>query len=269
MPGDNKTYYELTRILQPLRGSRGNKLILIHGCFHTRGFREKDYRVWARSCRKAHFRGGISGFSWESFDYGALLVDFAEGLTNVVRKGLRGAADLAEQAIKGSVERWRDSKAKAVAAGEELAGRISSIRDPGKIILMGHSLGCRAIKTCLEKLEEEGIKVKEVHLLGAALPAGESWDKASRAVRGDITNYYSKNDAILQIPYHTAELIHDLTAAAKKDRALKTMPAGLLNSPAGLKGISRSGKKVKNIDVSDFVDRHTGFEENLPRFIKF
>ncbi|MEA1926802.1 MAG: DUF726 domain-containing protein [Candidatus Auribacterota bacterium] len=158
---------------------------------------------------------------------------------------------------------------KAIAAGEELAGRIASIRDPGKVILMGHSLGCRTIKTCLENLSDKRIKVKEVHLLGAALPAGESWARASRAVRGEITNYYSKNDTILQIPYHAAELLSGLAAPRKEDRALPAIPVGIPLSPAGLKGINWSGNKLKNINVSDSVDRHPGFEENLHHFIKF
>ena len=165
----SKMHYDLTRILKSLPGSRGEKLILIHGCFHSRVFRGKDYRVWARSCRRAGFRGEINGFSWESFDYGALLEDFAEGLADVVRKGLRSATDLAERAIKGSRERWRDSKEKAMAAGEELSVRITSLRDPGKVILMGHSLGCRAIKACLEVRSERGmpltVEIRQVEVI--------------------------------------------------------------------------------------------------------
>lgn len=269
MTNKNKIHYDLTRILKPLPASRGEKLILIHGSFHSQNFRGKDFRAWTRSCRRAGFRGEISGFSWESFDYGSLLEDFANGLADVARKGIRGTPDLAGRILQGSRKRWLDSKAKAVDAGEELAGRINSLGDPEKVILMGHSLGCRTIKTCLEKLAEQIIEIKEVHLLGAAVPASESWARASRAVRGEITNYYSKNDAILQIPYHAAELFSGLTVPGKKDRALPTAPRKLLNPPAGLKGIRWSGKKLKNIDVSSFVNRHAGFEENLNHFINF
>jgi len=186
-----------------------------------------------------------------------------------VRNGFKGAPDLATRAIKGSRERWLESKAKAEAAGEELAGRFAHLPSPDKVILMGHSLGCRAIKTCLENLADDEIKVREVHLLGAAVPAGESWTRASRAVRGVITNYYSKNDNILNIPYHAAELLSGIRGPKNRDLDFPAIPAGFSVSPAGLKGISRSGKKIKNIDVSAFVNRHAGFEENLHRFIKF
>jgi len=47
------------------------------------------------------------------------------------------------------------------------------------------------------------------------------------------------------------------------------VPVGRPVSPTGLKGIARPGKKLKNIDASDFVNRHAGFEENIHHFIKF
>jgi len=56
----------------------------------------------------------IEGFFWESFDYPALIEDFAKGLADVVRKGINRAADLAVRALNGSRARWRDSKAQAI-----------------------------------------------------------------------------------------------------------------------------------------------------------
>ncbi|MFH1039166.1 MAG: DUF726 domain-containing protein [PVC group bacterium] len=269
MTEQNKVHSDLIRILKSLPGSRGEKLILIHGCFHSREFRDKDYRAWAHSCRRAGFRGEIDGFYWESFDYAALLEDFAEGLAGVVRKGFKGAADLAVQALHGSRERWQDSKAQAISAGEELARHVSSTGSSEKVILMGHSLGARVIKTCLESLAKGGTEVKKVYLLGAAVPSGESWAGTSRAVLGEIINCYSTNDAVLQIPYHAAELLSGIADTDGGNRAVQKMPAGLLDSPAGLRGIAKAGKKVANVDVSNFVDRHNGFEKTLHRFVKF
>ena len=252
------------------RGSRKKKLILIQGCFHSDNYPEIDYSAWTRSCRRAGFQGTINGFFKESLDYESILEEYAHGLGDIMKKcEEKDRTDLTAEIIQKTREQWLDSKSKATAAGEELACMIALLHDPEKIILMGYSLGCRCIKACLEALAEKGIEVSEAHLLGGAIASGESWEKASRAVRGEITSYYSKNDAILQIPYHAVELITGIVPPRDKDRTLTSLPPGLLNFSVGLKGITWPGKKVKNIDVSAFINSHGDFEKNLHHFITF
>ncbi|MFH1039056.1 MAG: hypothetical protein V1789_10370 [PVC group bacterium] len=53
---------------------------------------------------------------------------------------------------------------------------MAESRSPEKAVLIEHRLGCRVIKTCLNHLLGEEITAKEVHLLSAAVPAGELWE---------------------------------------------------------------------------------------------
>jgi len=247
------------------RGGGGEELYLIHGCFHGCSILNKDYDVWARNCRKAGFRGSILGVHWESLDYAVLLEDLASALAKLPISGWGFAVDLGASALKSARERWADSREEAVAAGRKLADMLCSRRGSIRTVLMGHSLGCRLVKACLEGLAGRRRAVERAFLLGAAVPAGESWRNASRGVRVDIANYYSEHDAVLKMPYHAAELLTRLSQEGLK----KIDRTGLLKPPAGLRGIDRPGRKIVNVDVSWAVSAHDEFEKKLAGYLKF
>jgi hypothetical protein len=308
--------YSLVRLKRARPGAGRGRLILVHGCFHSRALRRKDYREWAESCREAGFSGEIDGYYWDSVNYYRLLERAAGALYEILqpgesgasrparlrpgetgkerpeqkrpsaagklisgtRKGLGAAKVLAVRAgpalagkiLDGTRENWEEAKALAETAGAELAGKIGGCRRP--VRLMGHSLGCRAVKACLENLEPGGLKGGSVYLLGAAVPVGESWERAAAAVEGKIFNYYSRSDPVLKYPYRTAELLKILSLLERRvpKNLLELLPRpGRRKIAAGRMGIEKDWGKIVNKDVSDSVSGHGDFERRLPRFLRF
>ncbi len=280
--------YSLVLLERARPGAAGEELILVHGCLHGRGVRVKDYREWAESCRKAGFAGGIRGYYWDSIDP-LRLVRFLAGVIagsreagdNPVpvpsrtgkRKLLRQAGGLAARAgpalLRGALNEtgswWEEADSLAAAAGVDLAGKIRRRRAGERLTLMGHSLGCRVIKSCLEELGPEA-RVSSVYLLGAAVPAGESWERAAEAVEGRIYNCFSRRDFILRFPYRAAGLPR---LEGPLERWLLENLPGIFPSPrrrrsaAGRAGIASGGEKVVNLDLTETVRRHGDFERGL------
>ncbi|KAI8848125.1 hypothetical protein BC829DRAFT_226831 [Chytridium lagenaria] len=86
---------------------------------------------------------------------------------------------------------------------------------PGKVILLGHSLGASLILTTLKLMSESNMslialraidtcvmhrpRVVKAMLFGCASAAGKGdWDMAAKAVEGWVFNFYSKHDDVLQ-----------------------------------------------------------------------
>ncbi len=90
----------------------------------------------------------------------------------------------------------------ALAGARKLAGWIEDYADkyPGKPInLVGLSAGTGVTIWALERLKP-GYQVDNVILLASSLSNNYDTTKALGHVRGKVYNYYSSNDAVLQIP---------------------------------------------------------------------
>lgn len=101
---------------------------------------------------------------------------------------------------------WYVAKARADMTGAVLADIIS--RCPDRFVLVGHSLGGAVMLSAAQALgtRRGKPKIESVHLLGAAVSTGGDWNSASRAVSGDIWNYYSSRDQVLAKAFTTAQL---------------------------------------------------------------
>ncbi len=121
----------------------------------------------------------------------------------------------------------------------------------------------KSIYSCLASLKtkaeaENKVFIRDVHLLGGAVrndcidnkdsSSCVNWNGLDKAVLGKINNYYTRNDDILKYLYTVGEGIK-----------------GDFGDPIGRNKIEN--KKINNIDVSEYVDGHTKYKENLHKFL--
>ncbi len=102
---------------------------------------------------------------------------------------------------------WHTAKVRADRTGAALASILARTRIDD-VILVGHSLGARAVLTAAEALatDPKAPRVETVHLLGAAIGAGSDWRALSESIDGPVHNYCSENDAVLKYLYTVAQL---------------------------------------------------------------
>lgn len=120
-----------------------------------------------------------------------------------------------------------------------LAGLMART-DADSYILVGHSLGARAMVTAAQTLatNPNGPKITTVHLLGAAIGAKGDWRSVNDAVTDAVYNYYSANDKVLKYLYTVVQ-------------------AGSI--PAGLRGFGSKFPKIKDRNVSRLVKSHSDY----------
>ncbi len=99
---------------------------------------------------------------------------------------------------------WQEAVSTADAEGqklyEELKGMSSAQRE--SLVLIGHSLGGRIVVRALAKLAQDGLKVRQGILLGAALPYTDSdISKATSASQQPILNICNFRDVTLKYIY--------------------------------------------------------------------
>lgn len=245
------------------------RLILVHGCFHHGRFWKKDYDVLADGCRKAGFRGAIEGVFWDSCDFEDLFGSFARTLSGVIKRKM--GLDAVPALLAVASRNWKAAFAEAVETGWGLGKTLAEEGGASSVVLLGHSLGCRVIKVCLETLAGAGVRVQEVHLLGAAIPAHESWSEALDGAVGLIWSYHSRKDPVLNLPYAAIELLgaaERLSRGSKKAAGSLAPLDGFSLRPVGLGGIDQDDPRLVNVDVSRWVTTHAGFEEHAFAFLK-
>ncbi len=88
----------------------------------------------------------------------------------------------------------------------------------------------------------DGPRVEAAHLTGAAIGAKSDWDTLTARVNDAVYNYHSTNDNVLKYLYGVA-------MGGQK--------------AAGLIGFTPSPPKLKNIDVSAQVERHSDYYTNV------
>lgn len=146
------------------------------------------------------------------------------------------AADLAKNP-------WYVAKNRADKTGVIL-GDLLARTEAESYVLIGHSLGARVMAIAAEGLGTKpgGPRLKDVHLLGAAMGAEGNWDGLVAGVDGAVYGYHSLNDNVLKLVYTTAQ-------GGQK--------------AAGYSGFKPESTKLINIDVSDVVKSHSGYQSNV------
>ncbi len=134
---------------------------------------------------------------------------------------------------------WHTAKVRADRTGVALAGLLARA-NADSYILVGHSLGARAMATAAQTLATSpgSPKIATVHLLGAAIGAKGDWGTLNDAVDDAVHNYYSTNDKVLKYLYTAAQ-------------------AGSV--PAGLRGFGSKFPKIKDRNLSRIVKSHSDY----------
>ena len=134
---------------------------------------------------------------------------------------------------------WHTAMVRADKTGAALAG-ILAHTTAKSYILVGHSLGARAMITAAETLgtSEDSPRIDTVHLLGAAEGKKGDWRPLSDAVAGVVYNYYSTNDPVLKFAYAAAQ-------------------AGSV--AVGLRGFTSKFPNIRDRDVSSQVKNHSDY----------
>jgi hypothetical protein len=134
---------------------------------------------------------------------------------------------------------WHTALVRADRTGVVLAG-ILARTEAEKYILVGHSLGARAMITAAETLatSDQSPRIETIHLLGAAEGRKGDWRPLNESVTDSVYNYFSGNDAVLKFAF----------AAAQGGSVA-----------VGLRGFGSKFAKIKDRDVSALVKDHSDY----------
>ncbi len=241
--------------IRKLRHGSGEAILFIDG-FLTQ--KEDRSTPWQSGTAIAYPENPLYSVTWESkrlADLGYLAG--AGGSRSAVgffvgRHATKGIADFSAPipwaTIVARLTRnpWHTAMSKAKTTGFLLAELIARTENPAGFTLMGHSLGARVVFYALEALSRTGREVVcDAYLLGGAVGVGspDSWRMAARSVRGTIYNFYSERDAVLRYLYRGVN--------------------AFLSQPAGLGPIDASESKIRNVNVTDLVAKHTEYKAQL------
>jgi Protein of unknown function (DUF726) len=161
------------------------------------------------------------------------------------KSGAKKLGPLAPVLLAASLAKnpWHVAKNRADKTGVVVADLLART-NAGSYVLVGHSLGARAMVVAAQTLgtKRDGPRLEAVHLSGAAIGAKSDWDTLTARVDDAVYNYHSTHDNVLKYLYAVAQ-------------------AG--QTAAGLNGFTPSLPKLKNIDVSAQVKRHSDYYANV------
>lgn len=171
------------------------------------------------------------------------------GLLAVVGRASKAAAKKVAPAAPllaaGSLMKnpWHTAVNRANQTGTALAALLAKSDQP-ELVLVGHSLGGRVMVTAASAMAGFGAepKIRDIHLMGAAIGRQRSWRPVSEAVTGTVSNYHSRNDPILKFLYRTVQLGQEAV---------------------GSRGIGSSYSNIVDHDVSDAVDNHSLYYDHV------
>lgn len=244
--------------LELLRPGKGGIPVVVANGFLTEGRNEK-WGGWRSIVDTRYPDSPVYRVFWgakELKDFGVLALGATgKGAGNLIAKV--GAAKATNQGAKllGSVvgpaivatdlakNPWHVAKNRADKTGVVI-GDLLSRADAESYVLIGHSLGARAMAVAAENLGTKpgGPRLRSVHLLGAAIGARMRVDALTNAVEDAVYAYFSSRDNILKYVYATAQ-------------------GG--QTAAGLTGFASTSPKLQNIDVSDAVGSHLHYLDNV------
>jgi hypothetical protein len=238
--------------IEKLSDGPGTPVIVASG-FLTEG--DNSWGDWEPIIRRRYPKSPVYRVHWGSKELGALAILVGGGigkasLTFIIKAAAaRASKAAAKKVIPGATAAllaadiarnpWHTAKVRADSTGVALAGLLART-DVESYILVGHSLGARAMVTTAQTLatKSDGPKVDTVHTLGAAIGAKGDWRILNDAVTNAVYNYYSTNDNVLKYLYSIAE-------------------AG--EQSAGLRGFASKFPKIRDRNVSRFVNSHSDY----------
>lgn len=241
--------------LELFRPGTGTPVVLARG-FTTQG--SSDWRSMVEQVEKRYPDAPIYKLHWGSKELASLGILLAKNLG--VKQGLGAAAIAAAKASKraaGSLgplapalialdlakNPWHVAKVRADRTGVALAGIITRTDGDG-FVLVGHSLGARAMIVGAQTLAGKagGPRIKAMHTMGAAAGKKQDWQTLSESVSGEVHNYFSARDKVLQYLYAVAQ-------------------GGSV--AIGRKGLGAPYPNLIDHDVSDVVGGHSEYTEKL------
>ena len=246
--GDDKSFR-----IEKLHDGDGIPVIVANG-FLTEG--RSGAHQWEASLLARYPDSPIYELHWGSKDLKklavivaprqAVLLAWRQGGMALARQGARAAARnanlwlVAPQVMAGFAKNpWHTAKNRADKTGVALASLLARTHAES-YVLAGHSLGGRVMAVAAETLatSTDAPRVREMHLLGAALGTGGDWRALSSAVQANLYNYHSSNDQILKWCYQVAQ-------------------AG--NAAVGNRGFGSSFANIKDVNVSRSVKGHSEY----------
>lgn len=241
--------------IELLRGGTGTPVVVCNGFLSEAG---KGWGEWKEIITKRYPDSPVYRVHWGAKELKNL--GMFGGAAAVGPMGLAAVARVAARAARGAAKKlgpiapaliaadlaknpWHVAKNRAEKTGAILADLLARTKAES-YILVGHSLGARAMVLAAQTLStKSGLpRIKEMHLLGAAIGARNDWSSLTDAVDERIYNYHSSNDNVLKYGYTAAE-------------------GG--QSAAGLNGFTPASKKLVNIDSSVSVHTHFDYHKNI------
>ncbi|EGD57091.1 DUF726 domain-containing protein [Gordonia sp. PS3] len=199
------------------------------------------YRVhWGSKELKALSKLALKGIGAQQAAAGVAGAAARAGKVAAKKVPVAGALFIGTEVVKNP---WHTALVRADRTGVALAGVIARTTAE-RYILVGHSLGARAMITATETLGTSAgaPRIQALHVLGAAEGAKGDWRPLNDAVDECVHNYMSKNDKVLKFAYQSAQ-------------------AG--SRPLGLYGFGSSFPKIKDHDVTANVSGHSEYFSNV------
>lgn len=236
--------------IQKLRDGHGPAVLLASG-FLTEG--DLGWGSWRRIIDHRYPGSPVYRVHWGSKELksfgslavvGAGKVAAAKWVAGLATRGSVGAAAKVPYlgpllASSGLIANpWSVAKTRAAMTGSIIADLIA--RTDGEFILVGHSLGARAMLVAAQALGTRSAapQLRAVHLLGAAAPAKGDWRTLNDSVVDGVWNYRSTEDWVLKTLYKNAQL---------------GQPA------AGVLGLRPECPKIHNRNVTSKAPSHSAY----------
>ena len=133
---------------------------------------------------------------------------FVKGIARAGKKAAAAVAPVAPALAAGTLLKnpWHTAVNRANLTGTALAALLAK-SEQEEFVLVGHSLGGRVMATAAMSLAGFGdqTKIRDIHLVGAAIGTNRDWTPLNAAVSGTVHNYWSSNDGVLKYLYTYAQ----------------------------------------------------------------
>lgn len=207
-------------------------LVFMTGYCTEEHWEPSHHRHWVSNLREAGWRGSIYYLWWDSSNN-------------------RNFYSTIGQLGVGVIAHWDKHKRRARRVGEDyLENLISRQVNETTISLVGHSLGARVIFFAASNWSIwSSHKLKNVFLLGGAIPKNRNWEKVASRLSGKVFNIYNSRDTTLNFSYRASSL-------------------GLF--PCGLMPIDSGNFRINNVDVTSLVGKSHDAEiylKTLPHLV--